>query len=95
MTWWEDLPEARRNKLTALLDSDRARACRDRAGGDVGFAAWLLVAEATCRRQYMVSIFDLADWCWRDAYDDNMPPADALQEAIESDDLPWGLPDGE
>lgn len=59
----------------------------DNAGDDRGFAAWLLVADLTCRRSYALSIFDLADWAWRMAYDDDQTPKAALQDALAADDI--------
>ena len=33
---------------------------------------------------------DLTDWAWRDAYDDELPPTEAVREALENDGtLPW------
>ena len=56
------------------------------AGGARGFAAWLLVADALCLRRVGVSIFDLSDWSWRDAYDTGEPPGAAVREALRADD---------
>jgi hypothetical protein len=37
-----------------------------------------------------VATDDLADWSWRDAYNDEMPPAEAVRESLENDGtLPW------
>jgi hypothetical protein len=33
-----------------------------------------------------VSIFDLSDWAWRDAYDSGEPPGAAVREALRADD---------
>jgi hypothetical protein len=53
----------------------------------VEFAAWLLVADRACVRSVGVSIFDLSDWAWRDAYDAGDRPGAAVREAVEADDM--------
>lgn len=90
MTWWDEQTEARRTAVTTVLDSPRGRQYLDYAHGDRGFAAWLLVADATCIRRLGVSIFDLSDWAWRDAYDDGETPGQALRDALRVDDT-FGL----
>lgn len=86
-TWWQELTEQRRNALTVALQHPHAARCLDYARGDREFAAWLLVAEVTCRHDTGLSIFDLADWTWRDAYEDDVPPLDALQDALAADGI--------
>ena len=49
-------------------------------------ADWLLVADVTCIRRLGVSIFDIADWAWRDAYDCGENPGEALRAALQADD---------
>ncbi|GAA0908666.1 hypothetical protein [Virgisporangium aurantiacum] len=53
----------------------------------MGFVAWLLVADRTCVRHLGVSIFDLSDWAWRDAYDAGDPPGAAVRETVAADDM--------
>ncbi len=86
MSWWDEQDEARRAAISAVLDSQRGQDCRHYADGDRGFAAWLLVADVTCTRGLGVSLFDIADWAWRDAYDAGMTPGAALREAVHADD---------
>jgi hypothetical protein len=64
----------------ALLDELGAEHLRY-AGGDRGFAVFVLVADAVCRRRLGVSIFDLEDACWRDFFDDGLTPGEALRAA--------------
>jgi hypothetical protein len=33
-----------------------------------------------------VSIFDIADWTWRDAYDAGQQPDAAVRDAVQADD---------
>jgi len=86
MTWWDDQSDLRRTAVTTGLNSPRGHRYLDYAHGDRGFAGWLLVADATCVRRLGVSIFDLSDWAWRDAYDDGATPGQALRDALRADD---------
>lgn len=90
MTWWDEQPDERRTALTEALNSQRGRRYLQYADGSVGFAAWLLVADRACVRSLGVSIFDLSDWAWRDAYDAGDPPGAAVREAVAADDT-YGL----
>ena len=83
MPWTDTIPADRHSKLMATLDQDGADHLRY-AGGDHGFAAFLLVADAACRRRIGVSIFDLEDACWRDFYDDGLTPSEALAAARDN-----------
>ncbi len=44
------------------------------AHGDERFALWLYLANTRCMRMAGVGVFDLADHCWRDAYDAGESP---------------------
>lgn len=86
MTWWDEQPDERRTALTKAVHTERGRRYLHYADGSVALAAWLLVADRTCIRRVGLSIFDLSDWMWRDAYDGDQPPADAVADAIRADD---------
>jgi hypothetical protein len=86
MSWWDEQDDRRRAAISAVLDCERGQQYLRYAGGDRGFAAWLLVADAICTRRLGVSIFDIADWAWRDAYDAGQTPGEALREALHADD---------
>ncbi len=92
MSWLDRLDPKRRHAITNVLDGERGTRYLRYAGGDRGFAGWLLVADALCLRRVGVSIFDLADWCWRDAYDSGGPPGAAVREALRADDTYALLP---
>jgi hypothetical protein len=94
MTWWDEQDDQRRAALMAVLTSERGRRCLEYAGGCRGFAAWLLVADLTCARTVGVSIFDLSDWAWRDAYDAGQNPGAAVRQALRADDTFGVLPGG-
>jgi len=50
---------------------------------DPDFAAWLAKLDARFEGRYGLSVFDMVDYCWRDAYDDGLTPAGALRRALE------------
>jgi hypothetical protein len=62
-------------------DSD----ARGYSNGDPYFALYLHIADVKCQRAVGVSIFDLADHLWADAYEDGTTPARAAREALEND----------
>jgi len=86
MSWLDEQPQQRRAAIDRVLGSEDGQRYLVHAGADRDFAGWLLVADALCIRRVRVSIFDIADWAWRDAYDDGMKPGDALREALRADD---------
>jgi hypothetical protein len=94
MSWWEEQSDRRRAAINAVLDSERGTDYLHYANADRGFAAWLLVTDVTCTRHFALSIFDLADWAWRDAYDAGEQPGAALRLALEADGI-VGMHDGE
>jgi hypothetical protein len=87
MTWFDGLPRPRRDRLQQLLDHPRSREAKQYAGGDVGFACWLVVANAACVRGVGVGLFDLADMPWREWYDSEFTPRAALQMALQQEGL--------
>jgi hypothetical protein len=56
-------------------------------GGDPAFTWWLHLVDNACMRRLEVGIFDLSDWDMHSSYDNGDSPADAVQEAIDNDDL--------
>jgi hypothetical protein len=85
MSWWDEQDDQRRTAISAVMDAERGREYLRHASSDRGFAAWLLVADAICTRRLAVSIFDIADWAWRDAYDSGQTGA-AVRDALRADD---------
>ncbi|MEV6925502.1 hypothetical protein AB0M46_13530 [Dactylosporangium sp. NPDC051485] len=84
MSWIDTLTEDKQQQLFALLDSRGAEHLKY-ADNDRKFAAWLYMADYGCRRRAGVSIFDLADFCWRDQYDDEADPREALRAALAAE----------
>jgi len=52
------------------------------AGGDEAFALWLGAVDTYCETMMGVSIHDLRDSLWRDAYDQGLTPKEAWQDAV-------------
>lgn len=86
MGWWDEQTDERRAAILAVLNSERGHQYLEYAGGSRGFAAWLLVADVICVRTVGVSIFDLSEWMWRDAYDAGVKPGAAVRDAVRADD---------
>lgn len=47
------------------------------------FKTWMRQVNAVVNRSVGCSVFDLEDWCWRDAYDEGYTPEEAAEEALE------------
>ncbi len=54
----------------------------------LGFYGYLRVCNSLCLAKSGVSIFDLSDVTWRDWYDDQLPPQEAVDEALADNDFP-------
>ena len=54
----------------------------------LGFYGYLRVCNSLCFAKAGVSIFDLSDVTWRDCYDDQLPPQDAVDEVLAENDFP-------
>jgi len=48
------------------------------------FQAWMKKADLACQSKCGMSIYDLADVCFRDMYDDGQTPAYAARKAIRN-----------
>lgn len=76
-------------RVPELIEKARAKpalaAVLDRAGHDV-FGVWLIFVNRSLR-PLGVAYSDLADWTWRDAFDDGMSPAEAAREALSEDEI--------
>lgn len=55
------------------------------AGGDEAFALWLWRADVAARKNIRVSLFDLADYCYRDAYDAGDSPREVVRAALAAE----------
>ena len=51
------------------------------------FDDWLTECNAWLEKTYGVVSLEIADWHWRDAFDDGMSAEDAAREAFAADDL--------
>jgi hypothetical protein len=75
--------------LEAALTHPACERARDYAGpgADPAFVVWLRLLERRVLSGFGVSCFDLADYCYRDAFEAGMTPREAALEALEGDDL--------
>ena len=55
---------------------------------DLGFYGYLRVCNSRCIGLTRVSIFDLADATWRDWYDEQVPPEQAVSQTLLGSDYP-------
>ncbi len=46
------------------------------------FGSWMLMVDAVLLQTAGVDSNDLSDWTYRDAFDDEMPPEEAAEEAL-------------
>lgn len=88
MADWLDTQEP--EKLERSLELYRTEPAlvhiRDYAGDDERFGLWLALANQSAARRLGISIFDLADYSWRDDFDAGTSPRSALMGALEADD---------
>lgn len=57
------------------------------AQGNVRFALWLRLVDVWIGRRIGLTHRDVADWTWRDAYDEGLSPGTAATEALRTDQL--------
>lgn len=50
---------------------------------DQRFALWLGIVDQRLSMRTGMGHRDLADWTWRDAFDDGSSPSEAVQDALE------------
>ncbi len=55
---------------------------KEYAGGDPDFAEWLDDVDQFCLRKTGLSIQDLRDYLWRDAFDSGSTPKEAWSDAV-------------
>ena len=56
----------------------------------LGFYGYLRVANAMCLQKAGMSIFDLGDAPWRDAYDEQRDPYEVVDEVLAEEGFPSG-----
>lgn len=84
-TWFACLTPDEQRDAIARLNTPQGKAALDYAGGgqaNVAFAAFLAEADCISFERYGLSIFDLPDYLWRDSYDNEMSPTEAVADAI-------------
>ena len=53
------------------------------------FKQWMGAVDAIISRRFGMTSSDLADTTYWDMWNDEMTPAEAADEALANDDLPW------
>jgi len=61
------------------------------AGGHLGFYGWLRVVNRCIARTTGLCLLDPPDRCWRDEYEDRVPPSEAADVAIDETATEFGL----
>ena len=61
------------------------------ANGHLGFYGWLRVVNRRIEKTVIVSLMDLPDRCWRDEYDNRVPPGEAADLAIDETAAEFGI----
>lgn len=82
--WLDSKPQ---DKVTAAIARFTESGGLPYANGHEAFGFWLALADTACAKRYGLSIFDLSDYMWRDAFDGGMSPYDAMREALADDDI--------
>lgn len=87
MSW--TLNHDKQTQAVQAYEAGEARYDRVRpyAGDDASFGVYLAVCDQVCLTIAGVGIFDIADYAWRDAYDDATAPRAAVREALGQDDV--------
>ncbi|CAM3437447.1 hypothetical protein [Tsukamurella hominis] len=88
MTDWLDTLDP--TKVVTAIDQLAASApeyIAKQAGGDVRFALWLHLVDRQLRRLVGVGHADLVDCTWRDWFDSELSPREAVEQASEYDEL--------
>ena len=56
---------------------------------DLTFKNWMVEVDRIIARRFGITSSDLADTTYWDMWNDEMTPAEAADEALSNDDLPW------
>ena len=56
---------------------------------DLTFKNWMVEVDRIIARRFGITSSDLADTTYWDMWNDEMTPAEAADEALANDDLPW------
>ncbi len=88
MSWLDSKPaDVVGTAIHALTKDPSSADILDYAGGDGRFGLWLYLVEKRSRTALGLSIFDLEDWHWHNAYDSGESPKEAFAAFIEDLDL--------
>lgn len=79
--WITELAPERHAVLVKLLHGPVGEGVR-RYTENEDFAIWMLAIDCHLRRELGISVFDLADQCYRDQFDDGVPPSEVSNGLI-------------
>jgi len=97
---WDDQNEPFQLDTRPAIQHRPGRSCsHDRlweyAGGHLGFYGWLRVVNQRIERGLFaesgLGLMDLPDRCWRDEYDDRVPPGESADLAIDETAALFGI----
>lgn len=54
---------------------------------DQAFDAWMEQVDEVCQERVGCSVYDLADYMFRDAFDEHMSPGDVVQDLIDRESI--------
>lgn len=69
--------------MAAWITANGEKACKAYYTDDPTFALWMYYVDRQVRRRIVLSIMDLEDWRFRDAYDDDMSPKEAAIQLLD------------
>lgn len=64
---------------------------REYAGDHEGFYGWMCVVDHRIQRKTGLGVLDFPDRCWRDEYEDRVPPGEAADVAIDEYAAEFGV----
>lgn len=83
--WLKSKPEDKIARVIAKMVAATDRLSvdmRNYAGDDNEFCLWLWLCNDRIMRRLGVGLMDIEDWGWRDAYDSDLSPAEAVRDAM-------------
>ncbi|AOX18652.1 hypothetical protein [Kozakia baliensis] len=89
-SWGDETSPFRFTGRDPIERNDRDPTMASYTAGHLGFHGYMRAVDALLQRRAGVGVFDLPDRCWRDAYDDEIPPQEAVAECLEEEGWPGG-----
>lgn len=70
-----------------ILEQDKQDKLHAKMPDATDFEIYLAIVDFMMGKTVGVTHRDIADWAWYDAFEDEVPPKDAVLEALQSDDV--------